>query len=250
LEEEILRILTNKVAALNRPDLFREPIASFSSAKDSRYDELKEIIGEWHLSPCELLPDANSVISYFVPFTRSIVNDPLNAGVDGSPLWGEAYEVLNRYINHINEAISDYLISLGFSAKPLPATHTYDPKDMKCFFSHRSAAHIANLGAFGANRLLITEKGSGGRYCTIFTSAPLKASRDLPTIKCLYKENGTCGLCIKICPVSALSFDDIDRFVCNEELVKNGEVLKRDAGLENSDVCGKCISVCPLVYME
>jgi len=250
----IEQIIVGKLIELNRGDLFREPIVSFSSADDKRYSELKEIIGDWHLSPHELLPNADGIISYFVPFTASVVREPKSME-DVSPLWGEAYEVINGYFNLINEAISDYLTELNFSVKTIPATHTYDPSDMKCFWSHRSAAAIAGLGTFGANRLLITEKGSGGRFCTVLTSAPLtegqcpSENKNIEP-KCLYMKNGTCGLCLKACPVNALSFDTIDRFTCQAELKKNKKKLTGSTTFTNVDVCGKCISICPLSYIN
>ena len=250
LEKDIERILNEEVAALCRPDLFRTPIAAFSSAHDTRYDELKEIIGPWHLSPKELLEDAQSVISYFIPYTRAVAEDPANfkeRSENGLALWIDAYETFNDYVNHVNEKLMAYLSSKEFSAKAVPATHTYDPKDMRCFFSHRSAAYISNLGVFGANRLIITEKGSAGRFCTLFTSARLEVTKEPPTARCPYVDGGGCGLCIKACPVGALANDNIDRFTCNDELLRNMDKLKR-AALRHADVCGKCISVCPLAY--
>lgn len=249
MEREIGEIISNKVNELNRPDLYRQPLVSFSSADDERYDELKELIGEWHLTPSEFLPDAKSVISYFVPFTKDVVKEPKKMK-DGSPLWGEAYQEINRHFNVINEAVSDYLTDLGYSAITIKPTHTYDPKDLKSMWSHRSAAVIAELGDFGANKLIITEKGSGGRFCTVITSAVLKTDKAPVETKCLYIKNGTCGLCFKICPVKALSAEAIDKFACQDELNKNEILLKETTRMESADVCGKCISICPFAYIE
>ena len=248
IEKEIEQIIVAETEVLSRPDLFRKPLVAFSSAEDERYPELKKIIGEWHLNPAELLPDAKSVISYFVPFTEMVVAEPKTTK-DGSPLWGEAYAVINPYFEHINGAVSRYLTDFGFSVRTIQATHTYDPKDMKSMWSHRSAAAIAGLGAFGANRLLITVKGSGGRFCTVLTSAPLKIEPTLVKDRCLYVKNGSCGLCFKICPVSALSPNTIDKFACQREVNKNDE-KQRELTSYRADTCGKCISVCPSAYIE
>ena len=69
LENGIEQRFTDSLNELMRPDLFRSAIVAYSSTVDERYSKHKEIIGEWHLNPTELLPDAKSVISYFVPFT-------------------------------------------------------------------------------------------------------------------------------------------------------------------------------------
>jgi len=248
IEIKVEQIITNQIIALDRPDLFREPIVAFSAADDKRYGELKEIIGEWHLNPTELLSEAKSVISYFVPFTKEVASEPKKVE-GGSPLWSEAYQEINEHFDNINQAVSDYLNGLGYSTKTIKATHTYDPKDMRSMWSHRSAAAIAGLGSFGANKLLITEKGSGGRFCTILTSAILEADQNSIENKCHYLKNGSCGLCFKICPVNALSPDSIDKFVCQDEVNKNEAKLKETTKLQSADTCGKCISVCPFAHI-
>ncbi len=249
LEQTIENIIDEQVDALNRPDLFRKPIVSYSSASDNRYFDLKRLIGEWHLHPTELLSDAQSVISYFVPFTKEVVAQPKRVA-DGSLLWSEAYQETNRHFNTINQAIFDYLIDIGYSAKTIPPTHTYDPKDLKCYWSHRSAALIAGLGTFGANRLLITKKGSGGRFCSVITSAVLKSDKQPVDSKCLYVTKGTCGLCFKICPVQALSPDSVNKFACQDRLNEHEAKIMASTNLKSADTCGKCISVCPFAYIE
>lgn len=248
LEREIERIVVEAMEGLNRPDLYRRPLVAFSSAADARYTELKKIVGEWHLNPGELLPEAQSVVSYFVPFARRVVAEPRTAK-DGSPLWGEAYVVINAHFERINAAVSAYLNGLGYVALPIRPTHTYDPKELKSMWSHRSAAAIAGLGAFGANRILITEKGSGGRFCTLLTSAPLSASPSPAPNRCLYVKNGSCGLCFNICPVKALAPNAFEKFACQDELNKN-DARQRTATGYRADTCGKCISVCPLAYID
>ena len=249
LEKEIEQIVADKVADLNRPDLLRAPLVAFSSAHDSRYPELKRIIGQWHLNPAEMLLDAESVISYFVPFTKPVVAEPQKVK-DGSPLWGEAYAVINPYFTAINEAVSDYLINSGYSATAIPATHTYDPETIECKWSHRSAANIAGLGSFAANRMLITAKGLGGRFCTVITSAKLKANDKPARDQCLNVKNGSCGQCFEICPVGALRPGQFEKFVCQSVTDRNKELNKGIPILCEADTCGKCISVCPLAYIK
>ncbi len=249
VENGIEQIIADSLYDLKRPDLFRKPIVAYSSALDERYAQLKEIIGKWHLNPTELLPDAKSVISYFVPFTKEVAMEPKNVE-NGSFLWSESYQEINQHFDQINQAVADFLTKLGYSTKTIQATHTYDPKDLKSMWSHRSAAAIAGLGAFGLNRMLITEKGSAGRLCTIITSAPLHANLIPIDNKCLYVKNGSCGLCLKICPVKALEADSFKKFACQDEVNKNEELMKKNTNLKNVDTCGKCISICPVAYIE
>lgn len=249
LEITIENVIIERLNDLARPDLFRKPLVAFSPAADKRYAELKSTVGEWHLNPIELLPDAKSVISYFVPFTQDVAVQPKKIK-DGSPLWSEAYQEINRHFNVVGEAVSACLTELRYSAVTIKPTHTYDPKDLKCIWSHRSAAAIAGLGTFAANGLLITKKGAAGRFCTVITSAVLKPNEHPVENKCLFIKNKSCGLCFKICPVGALSPAFFDKFACQDELNKNERKLKEITALASADTCGKCISVCPYAYIE
>jgi len=249
LEAEIKKIIVDRVEKLNRPDLFRIPLVAFSSADDERYEELKTLIGDWHKTPKEFLPEARSVISYFVPFTKEVVMNPKKMK-DGSALWSEAYQEINAYFDVINEEVKSYLESKGYQVMTIPSTHTYDPKDLKAAWSHRSAAVVAGLATLGANRLAITEKGSGGRFCSVITSAELEPNPVPIEEKCLYKKNGSCGLCFKACPIGALKPEGLDKFACQDELNKNQDILRKETKLVDADTCGKCISVCPLSYIE
>ena len=249
IEDEIRQLIVKKISELNRRDLFREPLVGFSRADDTRYEQLKSSIGEWHKNPAELFPEAVSVISYFVPFTRDVAFSPKNS-MQETPAWGESYAVINSYFDKINSAIKNYLETKGFQSYTIAATHTYNEADMKSMWSHRSAAAIAGLGKFGANRMLITPKGSAGRFSTVLTSAFLNPSQPIADDLCPYKRNKSCGLCFKICPVHALQSDGINRFACQAETRKNERLLELNAGIYNADTCGKCVSVCPYAYIK
>ncbi|MBR1672352.1 MAG: epoxyqueuosine reductase [Fretibacterium sp.] len=192
---------------------------------------------------------AVSVISYFVPFTKPVARFTRESGQIPA-IWGEAYAVINPYFDEVNSAIKGYLEDKGFPSFTIAATHTYNEADMKSMWSHRSAAAIAGLGTFGANRMLITPRGAAGRFSTVLTAARLTPTPPVAEEMCPYKRDGSCGLCFKICPVHALHSDGIDRFACQAETRKNEKLIKESTGLSQADVCGKCISVCPYAYID
>jgi len=238
MEQELRDLIVREVAARNRPDLFREPLVAFSSAHDPRYAELKTIVDEAYLCPPELMADAQSVISYMILFTEEVVKAPQS---DDPTLWGDAYHTANALFGPINEAIIQHLTDRGFSAMRIPAAYAWDPTTLSATWSDISAGAIAGLGTFGANNMLITEKGSGGRLGTVLTSAPLQMTTKATQNKCPYPEDGSCGLCFQICPSKALRLDKmIARADCEYEAGKDNKAY----------VCGKCISVCPLGYIE
>lgn len=246
LEDQIKETVTETVEAAGRPDLFRAPLVGFSDAADERYPELKSMVGDWVRDPKELFPAARSVISIFVPFTREVprsvlIEEPV------SRLWGEAYMVLNNLYATIGEEVEAFLTKGGYESMPIAATHTYDPETLQSMWSHRSAAAIAGLGSFGANRMLFTEKGSGGRYGSILTSAPLEAGKEPAREYCLYHIDGSCLVCMDACPVDALAVGHLKKFTCHDRLLENRELLK---DLGGPDVCGKCAAACPVVFIE
>ena len=249
LETEIQRIIEEKFAELNRPDLIRTPIVAFASAHDPKYQELKTIIGPWHNLPTDFLPEAESVISYFIPFTKEVALAPKHEP-DGSPVWSEAYILINQHFHVVNQAVQDYLESQGYKAAQIKPPKAYDPETFHAPWSHRSTAVIANLATLGANNLAITDKGSGGRFCSLITSAKLEPNREVPKKQCPYFKNGGCGLCFKACPAGALNGGITNKAACQAELNKNPERLKKLNAKYIADICGKCLSVCPLVYIE
>lgn len=249
LETEIQKVIEDAFADLNRPDLIRTPLVAFSSAHDPKYRELQQIIGPWHQLPTDFLPEAESVITYFIPFTKDVALAPKREP-DGSPIWSEAYITINAHFHKVNQAVQDYLEAQGYKAAQIKPPKAYDPETFHAIWSHRSTAVIAGLATLGANNLAITEKGSGGRFCSLITSAKLEPGREPPKKQCPYPVNGSCGLCIKACPAGALNGGMTNKAACQEELNKNPERLAKKNAKFVADICGKCLSVCPLVYIE
>lgn len=97
--------------------------------------------------------------------------------------------------------------NLGFRAVPTPAPPRY-PMEMsqekKGFLgpiSARHAAVAAGLGILGRNNLLVNPRfGSRVRYLAVLTTADLPGDPLFSQDLC-----GDCDLCIKACPVEALS---------------------------------------------
>lgn len=240
-------ILEEEVEKVQRPDLYRKPLFAVSDPSDPRYAQLKTLVGEWHMHPEELLPNVKAVITYFVPYTEEVTKSPSFAK-DAARLWAEAYCYINDAFDQMGQRIAHQMTAEGYESYVIAGTHTYDAKDLKSLWSHRSAAVIAGLGYFGANRLVITEKGSSGRLCTILTTAPIPFTEKKAKDYCLRNRGLPCDACFKNCPATALQPNSFDRFLCNEAvLLKNAEQYPE---IGFCDVCGKCISACPFAYMD
>jgi len=124
LREQIIHLISTAVSEWQRPELFRQPLVGFSAADDPSYEQLKEIVGPWHLRPQDILPQAKTIVSFFIPFSEQVILS--NRGQDRpSRAWAESYVEANKLINHISEEIISFLQNQGIGAVTIKATHTY-----------------------------------------------------------------------------------------------------------------------------
>jgi epoxyqueuosine reductase QueG len=235
-------------------NIWRQPLLATAKA-DDRFDVLPRIVAEDHALPQDLLPSAKSVVVFFVPFTKALAvenhkgESPCENHKGESPCrnWGLAYESTNRLINSLCEHLGFYFDGKGYKARLTPATHNFDPVRLVSRWSHKHLGYIAGLGRFGVNAQFITPSGCAGRLGSLVTDADLG---DSPLVEkkelCLYKNGRECLVCVKRCPVDAVSEEGINRKLCWERLNFNIRHTEELAGLEKTThVCGKCQVLVP-----
>lgn len=265
-----------------------KPLVGFADAKHPLIIGLPEIISSSHQLPEDVLPGASIVIAYFVPFTREL-NQTNQAQNDiASREWAVAYEETNGMFLHLNEYLIATLAEKGVRAAVSPQTRTFDRETLISNWSHRHMARAAGLGSFGLNNMLITKQGCCGRYHSIVTDLDVMPDSKDAGEYCLYKKNGSCGVCMRRCPAGAISAVAFDRKKCFAVLQKNAmihtglgnsysgaqEGLESGASTEStavqmsefkmqqgksleeahtnsgSDVCGKCIAFAPCAFFR
>ena len=252
LPEEIIEFISNKVAEVDEPGFYRRPLVGFSSAADPLYSRLKEIVGPHHLQPEAVLPEVKTLVSFFLPFSRLVVEANRLEPEFPAPEWVDSYAHANRLINEISQGLADWRTKAGRPAGMVGATHNYDEVLLKAPWSHRSAAFVAGLGRFGLNRMLITPVGAAGRYGTVFLSEELPPSARPEEELCLFFKNGSCRYCLDHCPPQALGRgpDEFDRQACNRKLLIKSPYT-RDLDWDKTDVCGKCcVGPCAILGQE
>ncbi len=203
------------------PDYWRKPLAAFAVA-DDRFRILPEIAAPDHALPEELLPGGRTVIVFFVPFNKALAKENHN-GARPCRNWGLAYQATNTLINRLCEHLQQFLEGRGYACALVPATHNFDHEKLMARWSHKHLGYIAGLGRFGVNAQFITPSGCAGRLGSLVTAADLG---DSPLVQekelCLYKNGQNCLMCVKRCPVEALSPETgIDRKKCWERLKEN-----------------------------
>ncbi len=214
-----------------RGDLWREPLISFCNAE--RTEILPKIVSN-HLTAEEILPKARSVVVYFIPFTKRVVESNVE-GEKPSKLWALAYVKTNELIELVNDYVSKKLENLGFRCAKVEPTHNFDEVTLKSYWSHKHVAYLAGLGTFGVHTMLITEKGCCGRLGSLITTAEFECG-EIEEELCMCER---CLKCVERCPVGALKENGLDKRKCYEYLMKNSRIHGFFA-----DVCGKCACVC------
>jgi len=241
VEGLIVNYVKNYPALKGTETSWREPVVGFADAHDPLFPKLKEIISPTHALPEDLVPGAKSVIVFFLPFSKEIVESNI-ADEESSRAWDIAYIETNNLVGDLNQYLYDEITAKGFHASLLPATYNYDQEKLISDWSHRSVAYIAGIGKFGVNHMMITKSGCCGRLGSVVTDLELTPSKFSDEEYCLYKYNGSCLKCVKRCVNNAFQVQDkevaFDRKKCNEQIYDK-IIPVYPIGL--GDTCGKCM---------
>lgn len=221
--------------------IWGEPLVGLADADSPMFRELDVTAHRGHRVPQDYLPGAVTVVSYFLPFVRCIAED--NEGGDSpSGAWVDAYRITNDMAAELNERIASQIRAMGFSAAvPVDAGVIVD--GTYSAWSQRHVARIAGLGTFGMNNMLITEAGCCGRFFSVVTDVPCDHDAPVEGDRCLHRLDGSCGACMRACPIHALGDSGFDRDACGERCFSNKDVF-------GEDVCGKCVVGMPCSFRD
>lgn len=197
--------------------MYEEPVFGVSSADDEIYQEFmkKDVIGPNFKQPGEWLPGAESIISFFFPFTERVRRSNRGTPEETSPEWLHARIEGQAFIDAYTERLKEYFKSKGIEAC-VPAIDSrfavkgslLPPWNRKVLhiasnWSERHVAYASGLGTFCLTRGLISSKGVAGRYGSIIVTE--KIEPDARPYKGVYDYCIMCGACIKRCPAGAIS---------------------------------------------
>ena len=242
MEEKIWQLVLRYCEEWSQPILWRKPLVRFADASDSGFARLREIVDPNHYLPGDYLSGAKNVLSWFLPFLPELGADNLS-GPLSSPRWAEAYLVTNEMAAWVNEQLVHYIRQeLGADAAVPADAGMISTANPRSRWSQRHVAYLAGHGTFGKNNMLISDAGSVGRYFSIVTTLDVVPDAPVAEERCLWKKDGSCGLCITRCAAGALTEAGFDRFQCLAQCLRN---MERYPG---ADVCGKCTVELPCSY--
>lgn len=263
MKEKVREFIGAFVADYERQDdiatSWGEPLVGFASADDSYIQSLPKLIRKGHGAPREVLDDASIIVAYFVPFTRELAKTNLTDTGLASPEWARAYEETNAMFKFLNEALITFLRTRGYDGGVSPKASTFYQDELVSDWSQRHFAYAAGLGTFGVNNMLITKRGCCGRYNTVVTNLDVEPDGQTEGEHCLYKKDGSCLICVKHCPIGALSAEKYNRHLCYELCKKNASIHTEfgssyldesgdGASGRGSEVCGKCVTQSPCAF--
>jgi len=226
-----------KEILLPHQDFFREPIIGYAAANDPLYDNLSQILQAKHYHPREILPDAQTVVVYFIPHSLAVIKK-IKGRQKIVKEWSENYTLGNRVLSEIGEKLKLDLQTYGVESATEPPIGNYDTVELTTSWSHKASAVIAGIGTFGLNHLVITRSGTAGRFGSIIIDATIRPTERPAQSYCLYYKAGQCKVCVEKCPSGALLEQSFDRFRCNAYLDgKNIHELQQGCGMCSSGPC-------------
>jgi epoxyqueuosine reductase QueG len=206
--------------------MMEEPLVGFGDPEDAAFAALKnpEVVGAHAMMPRDWLPDAETVISFFFPFTARVkasngirMDSPsgewLHARIEGQAFVFEACRRVQQLLESrgfscLVPSLDSRFASSGTLASGPGNSFRYDKGQQRYYtsnWSERHVAYICGLGTFGLSRGLITARGIAGRFGSVLTSAVFERDRR-PYSR--YDEYCIrCGACARNCPAKAISLE-------------------------------------------
>jgi epoxyqueuosine reductase QueG len=247
----------------NSEPAWAEPLIGFSRGDDPLYEQLKSMIGQFCWTPIEIFrlafPASTagsgdlSVISWILPQTEATKADNRKETRFGSERWVRARKFGEEFNIKLRNRVVDLMMNEGYEAvapsnSSFFAVKVSERYGMASTWSERHAAHVSGLGTFGLCDGLITRAGKAVRCGSIVARIQLT-----PTSRpygdhhayCLHYTKGTCGACIKRCPVGAITSEGHDKKRCREYVEGPISSHARDTYGVEAYGCGLCQTKVP-----
>ncbi|MGD9073754.1 MAG: epoxyqueuosine reductase [Desulfobacteraceae bacterium] len=215
---------------------FEAPLVGFSRGDDPLYEAYKDHVGPFYLTPWEIFavtfrdfsvtPEELTIISWILPQTEVTKADNRKENFYPSERWARA----RIFGEEVNEKLRKHVVasmeSEGYQVVAPSLTPQFSIRISPQYgfastWSERHAAYASGLGTFGLCDGLITPKGKAMR-----TGSVLARIQVPPTPRpytdhheyCLFFTKGICGICIKRCPVGAITEAGKDKPTCYKHL--------------------------------
>lgn len=248
----------NRLYLIDNSPIFDEPLVAFANGDDPIFSQYKTVIGNFHLTPREVLekatgkkPENVSVISWILPISKRIKLSMRPQTHYPSMRWSHSRYYGERFNEYLRTQVVSFLQGQG-NAAIAPFTSRFFqrlslPNGRTSNWSERHVAYAAGLGTFSLSDGFITPKGIAMRCGSVVTDMKLPASPrnyDSHTANCAFLVNGSCGECIDRCPAGAITARGHDKNQCYRYMHEELTPLLERYGVEIAG-CGFCQTAVP-----
>ena len=230
--------------------IWEEPLVGFADGDDPLFQQYKQIIGDFHVTPREALErylrtgglgerdlSSVSVISWILPAAARTRQSMRKSAPICSRRWNYARFEGQEFNFRLSRYLVVLLEGMGLIAVAPELTKWFEMVDLPggkaSRWSQRHIAYAAGLGTFGLSDGFITARGiairAGSVVCNLALPASPRPYADFRS-NCLFYRGAKCGKCIQRCPGGAISEKGHDKVKCFNCLIEMKEKA-RQAGL-------------------
>jgi ferredoxin len=264
ISEEIERFVRedpgNRLERLDGSPIFQPPLVGFVCGSDPIFRKIKEVIGEFYMTPLEAVEkiaegrgvaappeDRIGIVSFILPISNETRRE--NAKLKDAP--SERWAHTRLFGEQFNKKLQQHLVSVVGQKGYFVAAPEMEEKLFRMLvdekvgwastWSQRHVAFAANLGTFGLSDGLITRAGKAHRVGSIIVDQPLESPQRTDDIHrdCLFYRDGSCKKCIERCPADAISEQGHDKQACAAFVLSQAGLIKERYGIDIYG-CGLC----------
>lgn len=261
LESVVYEFCASEQNSLQMPTgepAWSEPQIAYARGDDPLFAQLKNDIGPFYWTPLEAfrlawpnLPATAAdlaVIVYILPQTEATRLDQREATLVPAERWARSRFHGEEFNRALRLHLAGQLTGNGFPAVAPERLDGFAYRDSERFgiasnWSERHTAWIAGLGTFGLSDGLITRVGKAVRFGSVVARVELEATPRPYTGHqdwCLWYAKGTCGVCMKRCPIDAITEEGHDKPACFDYIRNVTAPFVRDNYGTEDTPCGLC----------
>jgi epoxyqueuosine reductase QueG len=264
ISEEIERFVRedpgNRLERLDGSPIFQPPLVGFVSGSDPVFGKIKEVVGEFYMTPLEAVEkiaeirgveappeDRIGIVSFILPISNETRRENAKTKDAPSERWAHA----RLFGEEFNRKLQQHLVTVLEQKGYFVAAPEMEEKLFRMLvdqkvgwastWSQRHVAFAADLGTFGLSDGLITRAGKAHRVGSVVVDQPLESPQRTDDIHrdCLFYRDGSCKKCIERCPADAISEQGHDKQTCAVFVLKQAAVIKESYGIDIYG-CGLC----------
>ena len=250
----------NRLERLDDSPIFQPPLVGFVSGSDPIFRKIKEVVGEFYMTPLEAVEkiaagrgvtapqeDRIGIVSFILPISNETRRE--NAKMKDGP--SERWAHTRLFGEQFNRKLQQHLVTVLEQKGYFVAAPEMEEKLFRMLvdekvgwastWSQRHVAFAADLGTFGLSDGLITKAGKAHRVGSVIVDQPLKSPQRTDDIHrdCLFYRDGSCKKCIERCPAEAISEQGHDKQACAAFVLSQASFIKESYGIDIYG-CGLC----------